>query len=288
MLGCPAVIDVAELRSGYVDLLKRSLLGTVNRPMMLHRPVSAVEGSYLRKMAQRRLLRRGHSLLASTVIQSPADDVEGRLFVDALAPGIMTMIGQKRLDNVERCLIDVVEQGVPGDVIETGVWQGGTTIFMRGVLWAYGEVGRSVYVADSFAGLPAPDAERYPADKDWFLHEVPALAVSLEEVRANFARYGFSDEQTVFVKGWFRDTLPELAGHTWSVVRLDGDYYESTMDGLVNLYPGLAPGGWLIIDDYGLESCRLAVNDYREQNNITEAIQEIDWTGVCWKKTPGV
>lgn len=278
------MIEVAELRRGYLDLLKRALLGTANRPVQLYRPVSALEGSLVRKMAQRRLMSRGHSLLASAVTVGPNDDVEGRLFVDALPPGIMTMIGQKRLDNVERCLIDVIERGVPGDVIETGVWQGGTTIFMRALLWAYGETDRSVYVADSFAGLPVPDAERYPADKDWFLHEVETLAVSLEEVRANFERYGFADDHVIFVKGWFRDTLPGLADRTWSVVRLDGDYYESTMDGLVNLYPGLSPGGWLIVDDYGLESCRLAVTDYRAEHEITDEIHEIDWTGVCWQK----
>ncbi len=280
------MIEVAELRQGYLDLLKRSLLGTVTRPMQLYRPLGAFEGSYVRQKVQQTLYRRGKSLLATRVTFVPPVDVDGELFVEDLPPGIMTMIGQKRLDDVEHCVIDVIERGVPGDLIETGVWQGGTTIFMRAILWAYGDVERSVYVADSFAGLPVPDPERYPADRDQNLHTFDKLAVSVEEVRANFERYGFYDERVVFVKGWFRDTLPGLADHTWSVVRLDGDYYESTMDGLVNLYPGLSPGGWLIIDDYSIESCRLAVRDYREQHGITAEIERIDWTGVRWQKPP--
>jgi O-methyltransferase len=71
----------------------------------------------------------------------------------------------------------------------------------------------------------------------------------------------------------------------WSVVRLDGDLYESTMDGLANLYPGLSPGGFLIVDDYGgLAPCRAAVDDYRRDNRIAEEIVEIDWAGVYWRK----
>jgi O-methyltransferase len=279
------MIEPAELRQAYLDLLKRSLLGSLQRPVQLYRPLSGGDGSFVRNKIQKQLQRRGQSLLATRVTYAPPPNRDGELGVDDLPPGIMTMIGQTRLDDTQRCLVDVIERGVPGDVIETGVWQGGTTIFMRAVLWAYGETGRSVYVADSFEGLPPPDTDRYPADEGQGLHTFDALAVSLEEVQANFERYGLGDEQVVFVKGWFRDTLPGLADHTWAVVRLDGDYYESTMDGLVNLYPGLSPGGWLIVDDYSIEACRLAVRDYREQHGITDEIHRIDWTGVYWQKS---
>jgi hypothetical protein len=178
----------------------------------------------------------------------------------------------------------VLDGGVPGDFIETGVWKGGTTIFMRGLLRAYAVTDRKVYVADSFEGLPEPDVSQYPADRGLNLHLWPNLAISVEEVKANFARFGLLDGQVEFVKGWFRDTLPTLRGHPWSVVRLDGDMYESTIDALRNLYDDLAPGGWLIIDDYEIPACRQAVGDFRDERGITEPIVTVDWTGVCWQK----
>jgi hypothetical protein len=201
-----------------------------------------------------------------------------------LPPWPLTMIGPGRLNNVEACVRDAIESGVPGDVIEAGVWRGGTTILMRGVLRAYGVADRAVYVADSFEGLPPPDADRYPADDGLDLHLWPGLAVGVDEVRANFTRFDLLDDQVVFVKGWFRDSLPRLRDHRWAVIRLDGDRYESTTDALDNLYPGLSPGGWLIVDDYEIPACRRAVDDYRDRNAISEPIQEIDWTGICWQK----
>jgi hypothetical protein len=156
---------------------------------------------------------------------------------------------------------------------------------MRGVLRAHGVTDRTVYVADSFAGVPEPNAEKYPADRGISLHTWPGLAVGLDDVRANFERYGLLDDQVAFVPGWFRDTLPALRGHPWAVIRLDGDLYESTIDSLEHLYPSLSPGGWLIVDDYhDIDACRQAVTDYRARNGITEPITRVDWTGICWQK----
>ena len=103
-----------------------------------------------------------------------------------------SMAGLRRLENLQSCVTDVLRRGVPGDLIETGAWRGGVTIFMRAILEAYGDTGRRVWVADSFQGLPRPDPERWPAeagDEHWTRGE---LAVPLEEVQANFARYGRS------------------------------------------------------------------------------------------------
>jgi hypothetical protein len=195
------------------------------------------------------------------------------------------MIGLKRLDNLEFCIEQVITNGVPGDFIETGVWRGGATIFMRAVLKAYGVTDRCVWVADSFEGLPPPDARKYPPDAGDRLHEATALAVSLEQVKANFDRYGLLDDQVRFLKGWFRDTLPAAPIERLAVLRLDGDMYQSSMDALVNLYPKVSQGGYVIVDDYGaIPACRQAVNDYRAANGITEEIRDIDWTGIFWQK----
>ena len=88
-----------------------------------------------------------------------------------------------------------------------------------------------------------------------------------------------------FVKGWFKDSLPGLADREWALVRLDADLYESTMDGLANLYPQLQPGGFLIVDDYDSDNCRAAVEDYRDEHGISEPIERIDWVGAFWRRS---
>ncbi|MGD0462313.1 MAG: TylF/MycF family methyltransferase [Tepidisphaeraceae bacterium] len=196
-----------------------------------------------------------------------------------------TMIGFPRLNNLESAVRSVVEEDIPGDLIEAGVWRGGACIFMRAILKAYGVTNRSVWVADSFQGLPPPNLERAPLDKGLNLYQHSELAVSLETVQSHFQAYGLLDDQVKFLKGWFKDTLPTAPIQKLAVCRLDGDLYESTMDGLVSLYPKLAVGGYLIIDDYGaISSCKQAVHDYRDQHGITEPLQTIDWSGVYWRK----
>jgi hypothetical protein len=196
-----------------------------------------------------------------------------------------TMIGLKRLANLEHCITQVLEQAIVGDLMETGVWRGGATIFMRAVLQAYGVSDRLVWVADSFQGLPPSDAERYPADAGYQLELCRELAVSLAEVKANFRKFNLLDEQVRFLKGWFRDTLADAPVEKLAVLRLDGDLYESTILALTHLYPKLSLGGYLIVDDYGaVAACRKAVDDYRAAQAITEEVKWVDWTGVYWQR----
>ena len=196
-----------------------------------------------------------------------------------------TMTGVKRMKNLQFCVEDVIARGVPCDFIETGVWRGGSCIFMRGILAAYGERDRKVWVADSFEGLPPPDAEKYPVDAAGIaFHLYPQLAIPMEEVQANFRSYGLLDDQVVMLKGFFKDTLPHAEIDKLAVLRLDGDMYESTMDALTNLYSKLSDGGYLIVDDYAIPACSEAINDFREAYGITDPMEVIDWTGVYWQK----
>lgn len=156
---------------------------------------------------------------------------------------------------------------------------------MRAILKAYCVTDRRVWVADSFQGLPPPTLEQDRKSTFQF-HMQEVLAVSIDEVKSNFRNYGLLDEQVCFLEGWFHKTLPTVSDRQWAVVRLDGELYESTMDGLRNLYPGISLGGYIIIDDYGaVEGCRQAVQDYRTENNIREEIQQVDWTCIFWKRT---
>lgn len=196
-----------------------------------------------------------------------------------------TMIGIPRLDNIRYCVEDVLRRDVAGDLIETGVWRGGASIFMRGILKAHGVADRTVWVADSFAGLPEADFSKYPKESKVPFHRHAELAVALETVQRNFERYDLLDAQVRFLKGWFRDTLPQAPIARLAVMRLDGDMYESTMDGLMHLYPKLSPGGFVIIDDYNsVPACNAAVDDYRRAHGIAAQLQMIAGCGAYWEK----
>lgn len=196
-----------------------------------------------------------------------------------------TMIGVKRLSNVRRVAEDIIINGIPGDFIETGVWRGGACIMMRAVLEAYDVKDRHVWLADSFEGLPAPNPELYPFDAGEKFHEYSELAVSMEEVQGNFKKYRLLDERIIFLKGWFKDTLPSANINKLALLRLDGDLYESTIIPLETLYDKVSPGGVVIVDDYHVvEGCRQAVKDFRASRNISEEIREIDGVGVYWQK----
>lgn len=213
-----------------------------------------------------------------------------RHYIEGAAISMLPLV---RLDNIEACVADVIDRQIPGDLIETGVWRGGATIFMRAVLMTYGATDRTVWVADSFEGLPKPDAERFPlearAQKGATIqHGFKNLAASLDEVKGNFSAYGLLDDQVEFLTGWFKDTLPAAPIGRLAVMRLDGDLYELTMDSLVNLYDRLSIGGYVIIDDYGEDAwtyCRRAVEDFRRDRNIADPMQAVDYTCYYWQRT---
>jgi O-methyltransferase len=252
------VVDLSTLRARYLDLIRDSLIGLIHE-----------DPSYE--------CRPGGGELA----YDRGKRVEGQDWPRRA----VSMIGERRMTQLQRAVEDVLARGVPGDLIETGVWRGGACILMRAVLMAYGVRDRRVWVADSFEGLPAPDPARYPADRGIAFHTFEQLAVPLDEVRRNFDRYRLLDEQVVFLKGWFRDTLKDAPIARLAVLRLDGDLYESTMDALAALYDKVSPGGYVIVDDYGgIAACASAVTDFRRARGIAAPIRRIDATGVYWIK----
>jgi len=251
--------DAAEterLRAAYLDLMRDSLIGRLNEDPPL--PASEVDGYKW-------------------------DHREFGWDWPSQAP---SMIGARRMGNVRAECERVIQAGVPGDFTETGVWRGGACIMMRAVLRASGIADRRVIAADSFAGFPPP-SPGVEADATFHLHAFNDFAVSLDQVKWAFARYGLLDEQVVFLESLFKDTLPKAPVERLAVLRLDGDMYESTMDGLVNLYEKLSIGGTLIADDYFLFECqRRAVDEFefRAAGGIEDAIVQIDDYGGYWIK----
>jgi O-methyltransferase len=263
----------------YIDLMKRAL----TRSGFEDNSFTEVRGrKWLRHLIaplQRLLARRDLKL-----VRRSSRPTTGRA---AFAPlNAETMIGMPELDNLQYCIEQVLADEVPGDLIETGVWRGGATIFMRAVLAAYGVTDRTVWVADSFQGLPPSAHEADLSDGlEWDTYD--EFAVPLDTVRANFDRYGLLDDQVRFLAGWFKDTLPDAPISQLAVARLDGDLYVSTWDAMTSLYPRLSPGGFLIVDDYKLPACAEAIQNYRDAHGITDPMEEIARGAVFWRKSRG-
>ena len=196
-----------------------------------------------------------------------------------------TMVGLKRLMNARQLAETVLWENVPGDFLEAGVWRGGVGIMLRGVLSAYNVSDRRLWLADSFEGLPPPDKDEYPSDSASEFHTCPELAINIDQVKQNFRKYDLLDDQIVFLKGWFKDTLPRAPVEKIALLRLDGDLYESTMQGLVSLYDKVSENGYIIIDDYHcVPQCAQAVEDFCAKRNISPVLNEIDGVGVYWQK----
>jgi O-methyltransferase len=261
--------DADAMRTAYLELLKLCLCD--------------LAGARTLSVSRTGDTRRAHSQVKSRELADDAMQLRV-MGLDWPFSGL-TMVGLERLDDVQACIESVVADGVEGDVIETGAWRGGASILARATLDALGADERIVWVADSFQGLPAPDPGAFPEDRDLDLSQIDFLAVPVDEVRANFARFG-CEQGVEFVVGFFANTLPGLRDRRWSVVRLDGDTYEATQVALDSLYPGLAAGGYLIVDDYGLiPECHAAVHDFRRDHGIGEPIEKIDFNGIRWRKT---
>lgn len=200
----------------------------------------------------------------------------------------LTMLPEKTLENIEFCIRECVKNNIEGDYIECGVWKGGAVIYANEVLKSLKQ-NRKVFVADSFEGLPKPDP-KHPLDNNDNHWTLTQLAISLEDVQNHFKLFGDLTDNVVFLKGWFKDTLPKANIDKLCVLRLDGDMYGSTIDTLENLYSKLSIGGYCIIDDYGHHGAYAAVHDYRNKNNITDEIIIIDprpgqYPSCYWVKT---
>lgn len=273
-----------DSKLAYLELLKQTLTDFHRIDYIEYKPLihDSKRNWRVRLMMQiEKILLGDDYTVCKTIGYNKEDRINGRDWPTYAE----SMIGLKRLQNIQDCAIDVIEKSVPGDFIETGVWRGGATVFMKAILNTYGIADRTVWVADSFEGLPKPE-KKYTADKGDKHHNKVALAISQEQVENNFKKYDLLDNRVKFLKGWFKDTLPSAPIEKLALLRLDGDMYQSTMDALINLYHKLSIGGYIIIDDWGaVPGCKQAVEEFRSANNITDPINVIDWAGVYWQKS---
>lgn len=275
--------ELTDMEMKYIALLKDVLIDKANANRYQLTPYPPGQTNYLKRLIVNAVINQlaKKKMLITGVIR------EGeRLRENGLGWPIngYSMIGTKRLNNIQHCIESVVKNKIEGDFIETGVWRGGACIFAKTLFDIY-EQDRNVWVADSFEGLPKPNVEDYPEDAGDDLYSLEQLRISKEQVEENFKKFDLLDDKVMFLKGWFKDTLPTAPIEKLAIMRLDGDMYESTMDGLVNLYHKLSPGGFVIIDDYGvIPACKKAVHDFRDKHGITEELINIDDSGYFWQK----
>lgn len=285
------------LTSPYLDLLKQCLTGRIHDPQRGPEPVSRTDCAALLASANAIFapwLAPGgdsvESLLVAGTALAPAD------FAEQLRQSLNgmhrdrtpdTMSDRASLDHLQLCVEQVIDQGIPGDLIETGIWKGGLPVLMRAILKERGIDDRIVWAADSFEGLPQPDPDANLKDAIWHHLFAPLdhLAIPFDFVQDVFRKYGLLDDGVRFLRGWFADTLPKAPISQLALMRLDGDWYDSTRQALAALYPKLAPGGFVIIDDYGLPfGCRRAVDEYRAAYGIAAPMRWVNAQVACWRK----
>jgi hypothetical protein len=186
----------------------------------------------------------------------------------------------------------VVRCNIPGDFVECGVFRGGSSAMAAMAFrhFTNGAVDRLFHLYDTFAGMPAPTerdvdfAGRKPEDHlaAWGAKTIDAMANSpLSEVRANLQATGVPPGQFVFIQGKVEETLPaNIPPGTISILRLDTDWYESTRHELIHLFPRLASGGVLIVDDYGFwKGSRDACDEYFQENQVRMLLSRVDRAG---------
>jgi hypothetical protein len=199
---------------------------------------------------------------------------------------ITAMIGAEGPWALYKSIEYIVKNNIPGDIVECGVWRGGSMILAAMTLIKLGDTSRKLYLYDTFRGMPRPGE----IDKGW--NGTPALPIwqsyesqgllwgfggTVDMVRDTLRTTNYPEDNIVFVEGMVENTLPGTRPEQISILRLDTDLYKSTYHELVHLYPLLASGGILIIDDYGFtQGCRIATDQYIQENNLKIFLSRID------------
>jgi predicted O-methyltransferase YrrM len=201
-----------------------------------------------------------------------------------------TMTSPERVYSLIEAVKYVEKNGIPGAMVECGVWKGGSTMAMALTLKELGVTERELFLYDTFSGMnePTDDDVSFKGESATEIFQEKKLSSDssdwcyspIDEVRANIASTGYPENKVRFVEGMIEDTIPGTLPEKIALLRLDTDWYESTKHELVHLFPLVSPGGVVIIDDYGYWlGARKAVDEYIEENNLCILLNRIDRTG---------
>ena len=210
----------------------------------------------------------------------------------------LSMTSPERLVSLSRAVEYVVRQGIGGDIVECGVWRGGSMLLVARKLVRLKDTSRRLYLFDTFEGMSEPGAldktrkgeiasGLLAGNTDKEKNLIWAFS-TLETVKAGMATTGYPETKVHYVRGKVEDTIPGTMPGEIAILRLDTDWYESTRHELVHLFPLLTRGGVLILDDYGhWQGARAAVDEYFDQYRQPILLNRIDETGRIAIKTPG-
>jgi O-methyltransferase len=247
-----------------------------------------------RAIVVKQLVRSAVRRLGYDVVRATPDVDAVLADLDEVERGIVRQVREYSLTSLERlaavvqAVRHVVRNRIPGDIVECGVWRGGSSMAAALALKAFGDTSRTLYLYDTFEGMSEP------TDKDKLASGTSASEVlaehekgtgywcyaSLEDVTENLRTTGYPEDKLVYVKGRVEDTIPARIPERIAMLRLDTDWYESTAHELVHLYPRLARHGILIIDDYGhWQGARTAVDEYVAKLSAPLFLQRVDYTG---------
>ncbi len=201
-----------------------------------------------------------------------------------------TMTSAERVAAVCRAVKYLVSSGIAGDIVECGVWRGGSIMAAALTLLQMGDTGRDLWLFDTFEGMTEPTERDVSFTGMSASTELKArngiwCDATLDDVERNVGSTGYDPGHVHFVKGRVEETIPAQCPGAISLLRLDTDWYESTKHELAHLFPKLARGGVLIIDDYGhWRGSRQATDEYFQEAGIQVLLNKVDYTGrICVK-----
>jgi len=242
----------------------------------------------------RKLIRKlGFDIIRHRSLESHTDfpaDFDEATIETILAVKPFTMTSPERIFSLCKAVEYVTAENIPGDIVECGVWRGGSMMAVARTLIRLKDTSRHLYLFDTFEGM-SPSTEKdvdvSGESASAFLEanrkENPNFAwacASLEDVREAIYSTGYDVSRIHFIKGRVEDTIPENIPDSISLLRLDTDWYESTRHEMIHLYPQLSTHGVIIIDDYGhWKGARQAVDEYIKENKIRLLLNRIDYTG---------
>lgn len=239
-----------------------------------------------------RILNYGLKHFNLSIRPLPVFDDMGKAFLDLYdecRPYTMTSI--ERMYGAYKAVEYIEREGIEGTVVECGVWKGGSSMLMARSLMQMHSVNRSLYLYDTFEGMPEPsekdrDYKNTPGRKAWEKNKRQNINLwcyaSLEEVKTNMQSTGYPGEKIRYVKGKVEETIPAVIPEKIALLRLDTDWYESSYHEIKHLFPLLSHKGILILDDYGhWKGQQEAIDRYFREESIRMYLHRIDYTGRC-------
>ena len=198
----------------------------------------------------------------------------------------VTMTSPERISGLHTALQEIYNNNIAGDFVECGVWRGGNIIIAKTFFNSVND-NRTHWAYDTFEGMTPPsDHDPITAHESWEVPHVKCLS-PLDEVIENFKKFNIYDDNVCIVKGDVAITLLDTTNlpEKIAILRLDTDWYASTLVELEVLYDRLVPGGYIIIDDYGhWAGCRKAVDEFFGEGFVSVHFTRLDETGIMYKK----